>query len=182
MLKKNKQLISYIIRDSSRARQMNITVKRDGQVIVTKPRWISRRRAASFVIEKQAWIAKKQAELARRADSLLGRHDVRHYQQHKTKARQFVFERLEYFNSYYNFRYNRISIRNQRTRWGSCSRRKNLNFNYKLLLLPRELADYIVVHELCHLAELNHSARFWKLVARVVPEHRELRKKLRQIS
>ena len=73
------------------------------------------------------------------------------YWQYKTIAGHLIHERLEYYNQFYGFQYNRVSVKNQRSRWGSCSRQGNLNFNYRLVNLPSELADYIIVHELCHL-------------------------------
>lgn len=75
--------------------------------------------------------------------------------------------------------YLRISIRDQRTRWGSCSLKGNLNFNWKLVLLPEELADYVIVHELCHRIYMNHSSDFWKLVERELPDYRQRRKALK---
>lgn len=106
---------------------------------------------------------------------------TKHYVAHKEIARTFIHERLAYWNQHYNFHYNRVAIRNQRTCWGSCSERKNLNFSYKVLFLPPHLADYIVVHELCHLQELNHSPRFWELVEEAQPEYRALRRELRSV-
>lgn len=99
--------------------------------------------------------------------------------QHKEEARALVMERLKYFNQEYNFEICRIAIRNQRSRWGSCSKKGNLNFNYRVTLLPPEVADYIIVHELCHLGEFNHSKRFWALVAKTIPNYLQIRKKLR---
>lgn len=96
-------------------------------------------------------------------------------------ARSFISQRLEYYSKIYGFRFNRVSIRNQRTRWGSCSKKGNLNFNYRILMLPQYLADYIIIHELCHLKELNHSFRFWNLVAQVVPNYLEIKKELKRI-
>ncbi len=64
-----------------------------------------------------------------------------------------------------HFNYNRISVRNQKTRWGSCSSKGNLNFNFRIVFLPDELAEYLVIHEFCHLKEMNHSHRYWKLVS-----------------
>ncbi|MBP9822036.1 MAG: M48 family metallopeptidase [Candidatus Pacebacteria bacterium] len=101
------------------------------------------------------------------------------YLAHKESARKLVHERLEYFNQLYNFKYNKVAIRNQKTRWGSCSRRGNLNFSYRLALMEPRLADYIIVHELCHLKEFNHSQNFWDLVAQQFPDYRELRKRLK---
>ena len=102
------------------------------------------------------------------------------YLKYKNEALEFVCQRVSYYNQLYDFKFNRISIRNQRTRWGSCSKKGNLNFNYRLLILPQYLADYIIIHELCHLKEMNHSQGFWNLVARVFPNHLEIRKKLRK--
>lgn len=102
------------------------------------------------------------------------------YLEHRERALALVTSRLAYFNAFYNFKYNKITIRNQTSRWGSCSRRGNLNFNYRIALIDPELADYVIVHELCHLGEFNHSPKFWELVARTMPEWRRVRKKLRE--
>lgn len=101
------------------------------------------------------------------------------YLLNKEKARILVLQRLAFYNKYYNFYYNRVSIRDQKTRWGSCSKKSNLNFNYRLVHLPLHLCDYVVVHELCHLQELNHAKAFWDLVAETLPNHKELRKELK---
>ncbi|MDP2944335.1 MAG: M48 family metallopeptidase, partial [bacterium] len=84
-----------------------------------------------------------------------------------------------HFNRFYNFKYRRISIRDQKTRWGSCSRTGNLNFSYRVLELTPAAADYIIIHELCHLREFNHCVRFWALVAKTVPDYVRLRRELR---
>ena len=107
---------------------------------------------------------------------------TKHYLKHKEAARALVLERLEHFNQYYGYSWNRVAIRNQRRCWGSCTELGNLNFNYRLLFLPPELRDYIIVHELCHLKELNHSPRFWALVAEQLPEYNVYRKALRVIK
>ncbi len=105
-----------------------------------------------------------------------------HYAKHREAARALVHSRLAHYNQLYGYEFKKVFIRNTRSRWGSCSSKGNLNFNYRLALLPLALADYIVVHELCHLAEFNHSPQFWALVARAVPEHRVLRKALRTVG
>ena len=103
------------------------------------------------------------------------------YEKYKEEARRLVHERLAYYNSaFYQYPYGRVSIKNHKTRWGSCSSKGNLNFNYKIVFLPQHLADYIIVHELCHLGEFNHSAAFWKLVERADPEYRKHRIELRK--
>ena len=101
------------------------------------------------------------------------------YLKYKKEAEALVKDRLEYFNKFYNYKWGRVTIRNQKTRWGSCSKKGNLNFNYKIALLDKNQADYIIVHELCHLKEFNHSQRFWDLVAIVIPDYKEVRSSLR---
>lgn len=107
------------------------------------------------------------------------RRSRRDYAKYKEVARALVQGRLADFNQVYGFTWGRVAIRNQKSRWGSCSKKGNLNFSYRIALLPRELADYVIVHELCHLGEFNHSPRFWALVARACPDHRALRARLR---
>lgn len=100
------------------------------------------------------------------------------YLRHKEAARALVHARVAHFIAYGMLTPNRIAIRNQKTRWGSCSKQGNLNFHYKLVLLPLELADYVIVHELCHLHEFNHSARFWELVAALLPDYVQRKREL----
>jgi predicted metal-dependent hydrolase len=101
------------------------------------------------------------------------------YLKHKEQARLLVHEQLIELNRHYGFTYGQVSIRDQKTRWGSCSSKKNLNFNYKIVFLPPHLVDYIIVHELCHLEEFNHGKQFWDLVARTIPHHESCRNELR---
>jgi predicted metal-dependent hydrolase len=105
-----------------------------------------------------------------------------HYQKHKQQARILIHSRLEYFAPLCEVNYKRVAIRNQRRRWGSCSSSGNLNFNYRLLFLPLELADYVIVHELCHLKEMNHSSAFWKEVAKVLPDYERLERELKVLE
>ena len=95
-------------------------------------------------------------------------------------ARQFVKSRIEHFNKFYNFKFNKIFIKNQKTRWGSCSSLRNLNFNYKIIYLRTDLADYLIVHELCHLGQMNHSKKFKDLVSKTIPNYAKLNKELKR--
>ncbi|MBI4086596.1 M48 family metallopeptidase [Candidatus Kaiserbacteria bacterium] len=115
----------------------------------------------------------------RRTRRSAGRQPTKHYLAHKETARAFVHERLALHNAEYSFSYKRVFIKNQKSCWGSCSEKGNLNFNYKLLFLPPHIADYVIIHELCHLAELNHSPKFWSLVAQACPEYKACRKVLK---
>ena len=101
------------------------------------------------------------------------------YFKHKEAALGLAVDRANRYAEIYKYRFNKITIKNQKTRWGSCSKKRNLNFNYRILFLPEEIRDYIVVHEICHLKELNHSRKFWALVAQVFPNHKEIKRELR---
>jgi len=103
-----------------------------------------------------------------------------HYRHNKEFARQIISSRVEYFANECHFTYGRIAIRNSRRSWGSCSSLGNLNFHYRLAFLPKELLDYVVVHELCHLRHFNHSPAFWAEVAKILPTYQSLRADLRQ--
>ncbi|MBA3732767.1 M48 family metallopeptidase [Patescibacteria group bacterium] len=100
----------------------------------------------------------------------------------KEKARLLVKSRLDFWNLHYKFSYGRISIRNQRSRWGSCSSKGNLNFNFRIVTLAPHLTDYIIVHELCHIKQFNHSENFWNLVKETIPNCIELQKELKKIK
>jgi len=110
------------------------------------------------------------------------RKPTKHYTKHKEIARKFVHEHVERYAKEHGFTYNRIAIRNSRRSWGSCSELGNLNFHYKIIFLPQELAEYLVVHELCHLREFNHSPRFWAQVEQIIPDYKERKKSLSNIE
>lgn len=101
---------------------------------------------------------------------------------YKNRAKILVEEIINEKFSGYKLKYNRITIRDQKTRWGSCSSKNNLNFNYRILFLPRDLSEYLVAHELCHLHEMNHSKKYWTLLQRLVPNYKILQKKLKTID
>lgn len=107
---------------------------------------------------------------------------TKHYLAHKEKARELVLARLAHWNQFYGYTYGRVAIRDQRSRWGSCSSKRNLNFNYRLVLIPIELVDYVIVHELCHLEHFNHSELFWDTVAKALPEYKKLKAELHTVS
>ena len=127
-------------------------------------------------------IKRRRKKVASRATRRRGGKNNADYLKYKKEAGILAKERLEYFNTIYNFKYNRITIRNQKTRWGSCSKKGNLNFSYKIALLSPKIADYIIVHELCHIGEFNHSKNFWNLVEKTMPDYKELRGSLRTNS
>ncbi|MCX6757695.1 MAG: M48 family metallopeptidase [Candidatus Nomurabacteria bacterium] len=170
--------ISYVVKNNRHSRGVRISVHMDGSVVVTKSLHVSARAVEELVEKRKDWILEKIAEMAKRPKKILAHFSVKEYKEFKELARVLVNERLKVLNQKYKFEIGSIAIRNQKTRWGSCSGKKNLNFNYKLFFLPPELADYIIVHELCHLKEMNHSKRFWDLVALQVPDHKEKRRQV----
>jgi len=101
------------------------------------------------------------------------------YLKNKEEARKVILEDLERINKFYGFKYNKVSIRDQSTRWGSCSSSRNLSFNFQLLFVTPEEREYVVVHELCHLKEMNHSKNFWNLVAKAFPNYKTIRAQLK---
>jgi len=172
--------IEYTLKVSKRARRMRLAVYCDGTCVVTAPQTMPSNLVEKFMIEKSQWIInklnffKKSGYRAKRVDSKA------EYAQYKSKALEIAKERLQYFNQNYNFTVNKVNIKDQKTRWGSCSRKGNLNFNYKIALIPQEMSDYVIVHELCHLGEFNHSKNFWNLVAKTIPNYSEIRNNLRK--
>ena len=111
--------------------------------------------------------------------TLKGRREQ--YLRYKESARGLVLAKVAHYAARYRVKPRRIFIKNSKTRWGSCSKNGNLNFHYKIALLPEHLANYLVVHEVCHLAEFNHSPTFWALVAREIPDYKIMRKEIRNI-
>ncbi|MBI2645299.1 M48 family metallopeptidase [Candidatus Uhrbacteria bacterium] len=135
-----------------------------------------------FLQEKMHWILKKKEFFKKRHGIQILKSDPKSYRENKKQALAIVQEKIKKFNAVYQLTFARISIRNQKSRWGSCSRRKNLNFNVRIALIPEYLAEYIVVHELCHLKELNHSRAFWELVSHTIPDYLSHRKELKKFS
>lgn len=172
--------LTYVVRRSRRARRHTLSVFRDGTVRVTMPYRADDSRTEEFVKSHSEWITRKLEQfkdLPQPQPPLRGH--IHEYKKLKETARAHAHARLAHFNEHYNFKYGRIAIKNMNTRWGSCSAKGNLNFHYKLALLPPELTDYLVVHELCHIGQMNHSEKFWALVAQALPNYTVLRKKLR---
>lgn len=178
----------YTILESARAKHLRLSVHPDGRVTVSKPKRISLREAERWIATKMDWIEKAQEHFRKKSAKRKGPppealprpgKGSKAYKDARAAARTLVTERLRHFNELYGFSYGTISIRDQKTRWGSCSAANNLSFNYRIVFLPPALADYVIVHELCHTNEHNHSPKFWAQVARTVPDHLILRKELR---
>ena len=156
---------------------MRLEIHSNGNVNVVVPQDMNYHLIEKFVIKKAKWVIDKLNHFQSIKDKIFLNGSKREYLRYKDKARLLAENRISYYNKLYNFNINKITIKNQKSRWGSCSKKGNLNFNYKIALLPKNLADYVVVHELCHLGEFNHSKKFWKLVSLTVPNYLDLKNK-----
>ncbi len=170
----------YILR-RSRRKSISIEVNKRLEIIVRAPRFVRKRDVDLFVLEKADWIDEALEKVKARIEANASNEHMTHedVQNLAKQARQVIPLRVAYFADILGVNYGRIAIRSQKTRWGSCSAKGNLNFNCLLMLMPEEIMDYVVVHELCHLIELNHSKAFWAEVERVLPDYKERRKWLK---
>lgn len=174
--------ISYKVRQSHRARCLRITIHPGGELSATLPRGMNYKKLENFLRQKADWILRKiNLARKRRPSLLLLKASRREYLARKNEALALAKNKVEQFGATYNLHPAKISIRNQKTRWGSCSRKGNLNFNYKIVHLPEKYLNYIVVHELCHLKEFNHSKRFWSLVEKTTPDYKSMRQEIKNL-
>lgn len=153
----------------SRRRTIALVLLPEGTLQVRCPLWTTDIQVRSFVESKGGWIEK---QLARQtpAQPVFTETELSSLSE---QTRKLVSDRVTYFAPLVGVSYGRISVRRQKTRWGSCSGKGNLNFNCLLALVPTEVLDYVVVHELCHRKEMNHSSRFWTQVAKVLPDYEQ---------
>jgi len=169
----------YILKKRKGMRCVRLSINSTGNLTASAPKWYPIWLINKFLEEKSEWIWKQLKDVDFSLADKREKESQEDYKNKKELARKIVRERIEFFNQYYNFSYNRISIKNQKTCWGSCSQKGNLNFNYKLINLSEKERDYVIVHELCHLKELNHGKEFWKLVSQTFPDYKIIRKKIK---
>lgn len=164
-------MISYeIIR--SRRRTLALQVTREGRVVVRAPLRYPAGRIETFVRQHEDWLQRKVTEQKEHKSALLLPAPEEEYA-YREQARRVLTEKTAYYAKLMGVTYGRISIRGQKTRWGSCSAKGNLNYNWKLMLCPEEVQDYVVVHELAHRREMNHSKAFYRIVEEILPDYRE---------
>ncbi len=175
------RIINYKFRKNIRAKNLSLTIRQDAQIILTAPKYFPLFLIDIFLRKKADWIISKLNHCEIFKNNLLVCHSPNDYLKNKEKAIALVETKIKFFNYFYNFSIQSITIKNQRTRWGSCSENKNLNFNYKIIYLPENLVDYVIVHELCHLKEMNHSSAFWALVSLTIPDWKTRRQNLKNI-
>lgn len=170
----------------SARRTMGLEIKEDGRVFARVPKGLPDRAVMELIQGRQEWIVKKWFLLKKRRESAARRPQPDYVRNpeleklYREKARERLTERMAYFAALMGVSYNRIAIRSSRTRWGSCSVRGNLSFHWKLILMPPQILDYVVVHELAHRKEMNHSRRFWDQVEQVLPDYKQRRTWLKE--
>ncbi|MCD8103830.1 MAG: M48 family metallopeptidase [Lachnospiraceae bacterium] len=171
---------TYTIIRSNR-KTASLQVKSDGQVVVRAPYYMPSGQIDEFVRSHEAWIARTRGKLLAAEQN---RREITpaEREQGVQAALSYLPQRVAYYAARMGVNYGRITIREQKTRWGSCSSAGNLNFNWKLMLVPPELLDYVVVHELAHRREMNHSPQFWAIVEKELPDYRERRRRLKEIN
>ena len=168
--------ISYeIIRSSRKSLSLQITPQ--GQVLVRCPNRMPKREIDAFVESKRAWLQKHLTKIE--SQPQLPTFSPEEIYTLADRALVDLPERVRKFAPLVGVTYGRITIRSQHTRWGSCSAKGNLNFNCLLMLCPEEVRSYVVIHELCHRKQLNHSPRFWAEVERIMPDYKMHRKWLK---
>ena len=169
----------------SKRKTLAIEIRPDMRVVVRAPEKIPQKEIIKFVEEKQNWIKKHLVQMYFKAEEnkkqkkepALTNADIEKLCQ---KALSVIPDKVKYYAEIMGVTYGRITIRNQKTRWGSCSSKGNLNFNCLLMLMPDKVLDYVVVHELCHLRQMNHSKKFWKEVERYMPDYPNYKKWLNE--
>ena len=161
----------------SRRKTISLELRRDGRAVLRAPLWASDRELRRFLERSEPWLAARRRELAARpAPEPMSDRELAAL---KKRGRAVFPARAAYFAPLVGVGFGRVSVRSQRSKWGSCSARGDLSFNCLLLLAPEAVLDYVVVHELCHRLEMNHSARFWQQVERVLPDYAQARRWLR---
>ena len=167
--------LSVLLVRSSR-KTLAVQIRADGTVIARAPLRMPKDRILCFLSEKASWIRMQQGKTQEREkmrQQACIHLDAAQEKELRERAKSVLAQRTAYFARQIGVTYGRITVRDQKTRWGSCSQTGNLNFNFRLILAPLEVLDYVVVHELCHRRQMNHSAQFWQEVAQVLPDYRK---------
>ena len=160
---------------SPRARHLRITIKHDKTIRVTIPRRGNLHQAKEFLLSKTSWVQKHLRKIDKNPIQEIPDLNI-----DPEKARAYLLNRLNCFAQKYNFSYNRLAIRRQKTRWGSCSGKNNINLNIKIAALPEHLQDYVLLHELVHTKHKNHGKAFWTELDRLAGDAKALRKEMRK--
>lgn len=166
----------------SKRKSAAIKITADMQIVVFVPLYVSDNEIERMVISKSKWIDEHMLKVQSTIDerSKLEKITFEQIKELANQAVEYIPKRVKYYAEKENFVYNKITIKNLVSRWGSCSTKGNLNFNCLLMLTPDYVIDYVVVHELCHLREMNHSEKFWAEVEKIMPDYQRAELWLKQ--
>jgi hypothetical protein len=170
--------VQYTLKRYKTAKHVRIRVYGE-EVIVTAPKRLSRRWIDDFVYSRAEWVVEEQRKSRGGGD--ITATSKEHYDKHREQSLKLTKGLVESWSICMNADPKKVSVRRVRSRWGSCSKDGNLSFSYKILFLPKDLQDYLVVHELAHLFEMNHSPSFWRIVDSYVPNGKQKQKRLRSL-
>ena len=165
-----------------RAKRYVLRVREDGTIRVTIPRGGSRREAQAFAERERDWIASELKRVADKQAAVVDEGAVSEQSVLRKRAKRELPVRLTELASRLGLTVSRISVKNQRLRWGSCSRAGHICLNWRLVQMPPWVRDYVLIHELMHLKRLDHSPAFWNLVATACPNYKEARTWLRSTA
>jgi len=168
-------------RKSKRAKYIRLTIDGSKQIKVTIPRNGSQKSAERFLNTKTTWIEKQFTKIEKRNNYTLQNAENSNLYS-KEKAKEIIRNRLNELSQIYGFHFNRSFIRSQKTRWGSCSAKNNINLNIKLINLPDELRNYVIMHELVHTKIKNHSCEFWQEMTKYYSDPKSVDKQLRKFN
>ncbi len=171
------RVVEYAIEKKSGMRSIRLKISPQGEIFVVGPYTLTHEIVHTLLKQKSQWIEKVLTRIQERRVVVLNEP----YQIAKTRLRVFLEERVGYYCELYGVVKKRIIIKKYKGRWGSCSAQGNLCFNVMLATLPREMQEYVIVHEVCHRIEFNHSPRFWKLVEKAIPEYKVVRKEMKKL-
>ena len=166
--------LPYTLVRSSR-KTLSIQISPSGEIFLRCPNRMSRREAEAFLLSKRAWVEKHLSAIVPAVPLTPDELDWL-----TDSAKEDLPPRVHRLAAQIGVSWERVTVRRQHTRWGSCSSRGNLNFNCLLMLCPEEVRDYVVIHELCHRKEMNHSPAFWQEVENFCPDYRIHRQWLKQ--
>jgi len=167
--------LDYTLKRYKGQKRINMHVRDDELLVTAAPR-VSIREIERALIQNKSWLAHNTAHHALQRTLTVDPQVIANI---KKVLLPRIHEKITLYNSHYNFSFSRVTVRNQKSRWGSCSSNGALSFNVHLAVLPEILQDYVIIHELCHLREMNHGPRFWALVAQCMPEYKKCRSALR---
>ncbi len=176
---KIEDLIIPVILQRHKRKTLAIAITHEGKLLIKSPLRMREKEIILFIEQKKSWIYSKTKQVLKENKNkvYMSEEEIKEL---KKQARKILTKRTDYYKEILNVDYERIRIGNQKTIWGSCSSKKTISYNCHLVLMPEQIMDYVVVHELCHLVEMNHSPAFWEKVSEILPDYQSRRKWLKE--